>query len=727
MMATKKSSDIAEKLDKEITCGICHQHYNEPKVLPCCHYFCKGCINQLKLKSGTDNPFSCPKCSQETTLPQGDADHLKTAFFINRMKEMHFKMERVHGKVKAKCEQCSGGKAEAFCRQCAEFICTECVIMHKKLKIYSGHNTITLDELKEGGAGGIVVREPPLKMCTKHDESMKIYCFTCSCLICRDCTIKDHSGHNHEFMKSAAPEMKKKLVQQLDPLKKVEVSLSHAVEEIQNTKSKIEAQGDSVANKIKNSFAEYRKIVEKREQELLKEAATKVTQKLENLSGQEKSLSTERAVVQSVIDYTEQCVEHSTDDEIMCMHDDIQSRIDREIKEHNEEGTNLEPMEEVDVGVEVSCADDLQKLFQNKTRLTFDCPIKFKLIEKKAAKVNQESEFSLRTNLSTKGKYAVECQLKSLSKGSIVKCKVDLIKGNEYRICFTPSVHGHHELPVIANGQEVAGSPFPVFVSIDPTQLSSPVRVITGVKSPMYVAVNSVGEMIVSKDDSKDVVILSEEGKKKRSVKESNRDIDIKDPTGVAVDDADNIYIADSGNNKIIKLDKDIKMLNEIYIKQDSSLSSVSLVGDEVRVCDKKNKCILVYTKKLEYVRQSQDLVQCSDIHDISSDEQGNLYICERGNSRIHVLGNDGEYLRKFGSVGSYPSGICVTNQYVYVACYGSNNIYVFNAGAGGGQVRSFGTIGSGGSTSSKPKGMCMDKDGFLYVCDYDNNRVQVF
>ncbi len=40
-------------------------------------------------------------------------------------------------------------------------------------------------------------------------------------------------------------------IQHLDPLKKVDVSLSHAVEEIQTTKSEIEAQGDSVANEIK--------------------------------------------------------------------------------------------------------------------------------------------------------------------------------------------------------------------------------------------------------------------------------------------------------------------------------------------------------------------------------------------------------------------------------------------------------------------------------------------
>ncbi len=82
----------------------------------------------------------------------------------------------------------------------------------------------------EGGASTLQLR-------TKHEEPMKIYCFTCCCFIYQDCTIdKDHSGHNHVFIKSAAPETKKKLVQHLDTLKKVEMSLSHAVKEVQSTK-----------------------------------------------------------------------------------------------------------------------------------------------------------------------------------------------------------------------------------------------------------------------------------------------------------------------------------------------------------------------------------------------------------------------------------------------------------------------------------------------------------
>ena len=56
-------------------------------------------------------------------------------------------------------------------------------------------------------------------------------------------------------------------------------------------------------------------------------------------------------------DYTEQCVRHCTDNEVMSTHAEIRRRIEREIDEHSKSGRSFEPMEEVDIGVEVRCAE----------------------------------------------------------------------------------------------------------------------------------------------------------------------------------------------------------------------------------------------------------------------------------------------------------------------------------------------------------------------------------
>ena len=92
-----------EELEHEVTCPICLNHFQEPKVLPCLHYYCKGCIEVMAKKGGGPNqPFPCPECRTSTQLPQGDPDKLPTAFFVNRMKQVHAKLEKVEGKVDAK-------------------------------------------------------------------------------------------------------------------------------------------------------------------------------------------------------------------------------------------------------------------------------------------------------------------------------------------------------------------------------------------------------------------------------------------------------------------------------------------------------------------------------------------------------------------------------------------------------------------------------------------------
>ena len=89
----------------------------------------------------------------------------------------------------------------------------------------------------------------------------------------------------------------------------------------------------------------------------------------EHLSAQGKGLSIACAAVESVINYTEHCVEHSVDDEIVHMHAEIQNRINRAIEEQRKDKKDLEPVEEVDLGVEVNCAEELKRLCHTKAKL----------------------------------------------------------------------------------------------------------------------------------------------------------------------------------------------------------------------------------------------------------------------------------------------------------------------------------------------------------------------
>ena len=726
-----------EQLEKEIICAVCQEHYTEPKILPCLHYYCKKCVHALVLRTGSKQSFSCPECREKTILPEGGVDQLKTAFFVNRFKSNFSVLQRVHGKVEVMCEECteSGDKAEAFCRQCAVFVCRECARQHKRMKSFSSHEVVSLKDLKQGRAREIATKEPPTKKCDVHEEPLIIFCSDCNSLICRDCTVKIHKEHEFEFSKVAAPDTKKKLLDHLSPLRSAVISLSSAVGDIQNIKQEVEAQGKSVADTIHTSFAELQLVLQQHKQQLLHEVASRVKEKIHKISAQEKKLTLANAQVQSVIDYTERFVSECSANEVMNMQTEIRRRIEREVEEYSKSEKSLEPAEEADMGVEVGCVEDLQRLCQTKaniTRLAVDpakCIVRGE--GRETAEVGKIAEITLTTKLTnndtTRLSVAVVSELKCLRDGSVVKCTVDQSGPGEYNIEYTPTVRGRHELTVSVDGLQVEGSPFSMSVSISPTQLGKPVKVWTGISYPHGVTVNSEGEVIVC-ECLGDIIKLDNEGKKHVMVKHSTTTLTYL--SGVATDKEDNIYCTDWHNNKVLRCDKNGRNVRVYKVQQVKGPGhcGVAVVGDEVMLCKYHSEgTIMIYNRELEYVRriEHEDMGQ---FFNLSSDSHGNLYVTDSGKSMIRVFSNDGVLLRSFGRDDNRlntPCGVCVSCQYVYVSSFGSHNVSVFTTA--GLYVTSFGQKGREEGEFDCPRGICIDQHAIVCVCDCLNDKVQCF
>ena len=735
-----------EDLERDILCAICQEHYTEPKVLPCLHYYCKKCILKLALRTASNQPFSCPECRKETILPEGGVEELKTAFFVHRMEAMYSTVERVHGKVEVKCEGCtSGSNAISFCRQCTAFICSACVESHQRMKIFEGHDIVSMLDLKVGKAKpAINIKETatPVK-CDVHKELLKLYCFDCNCLICRDCTVKDHKDHNFEFSTVSAPQTKEKIMNMLEPLRMVAESLSLAVEEVQITKQEVEAQGISVASTVNSSFDELFEMMKKCKQEMLDKAEKIVQIKMDKLSVQENNLSLAGSEIISVVDSTERFMSHCSDNEVMSMHADIRSQINCVIEEHDKSDQNMKPVEEADMGVEVRCAEALQQLRLNKiTRLVLDpaqCTLSGEGV--KTAEVHQTAEVTLTTKL-TNNKISrcsaeVLGQLKSLYDGSVVKCDVDQSGPGKYRIQYTPTVRGRHELTVSVNGQQIAGSPFPVFVSIPPTHLGKPVQVWNGLKDVNGIALNSLGQVIVLKKDDHILAIYN----KQIIFKSFNRDYlqlqKYRYVGGLAVDDEDNIYVTayTLGACSFLKVSKDGCIIKIVEVCDNSCYLGVALLGEEVMICDsKRDGTIVVYDRDLNYLRKITE-ENMGNVRDISADFHGNLYITDRKKGCIHVVDHHGDLLRSFGcdnngvNILTRPLGLHVAGQFVYVCNNGrdndNHNVSVFTTE--GEYVTTFGHKGTGEGEFNVPIALSVDSDGFVYVCDRHNNRIQIF
>ena len=131
-----------EELDEEIICPVCQEHFRDPKILPCLHYYCKECIRQLVLRAGANRrpPLRTPSAKGKQFCLKMTPINCPRRFLST---ELRTKMEKVQGKMEAVCELCSRAKAEAFCRQCTEFICSDCVKLHGVWKVFAGHKVVT--------------------------------------------------------------------------------------------------------------------------------------------------------------------------------------------------------------------------------------------------------------------------------------------------------------------------------------------------------------------------------------------------------------------------------------------------------------------------------------------------------------------------------------------------------------------------------------------------------
>jgi hypothetical protein len=717
-----------EELEQEVTCPVCQDHFQEPKILPCLHYYCKGCIEALAKRAGGPNqPFPCPECRTPTLLPQGDADQLQTAFFINRMKEVHAKLEKVEGKVEAKCEMCSGGVATAFCRQCAEFICNECMRSHQRMKVFAGHKVSTLQELKEGGAKTIIAaKSAPPPICKVHDEQAKIYCYDCKTLICRDCVVKIHRDHEHEFVKEAAPEIKKKLMEHLTPLCEVQAGIQGAVRNVEGAKAEINAMDESMTTSIKQSFQELRDIINKREKELLAETAATVEKKMTNLTVQQKKLEMSSGTIQSLVEFVERSVENATDEELMTIHTQMMTRISEETEKQQRANTELAPVEKVDKVVSIGLARDLKKQCQENASIE-SLPMNI-VVENHYANavhnVGQRSQLLVHlTSLDSRpiDSSSIRASIKSKVDGSCIEAGVICTEQGTYQIEFTPTVRGRHQLEVMMYDKPVLREPVQLFVKIPPTMLGKPVRSIHVEGKVSFVSSSLSEEILVAAGN--EIVVFDRSGKELYSITNEK----LMDPQGVAVSGS-SIFVVDRGSNCLLKFDKTVasELLKSVGGSgngkgQFHDPHGLTVVGDEVIVCDGGNNRLQVFTSDLVFVRQFGSRGtgdgQLLDPVGVIHDRNLQLYVSDFINQCVQVFTKQGKYLRSLVQEIAVPTGIATDGELVYIIQQsGLLHIYCLNSV----EVCSF-------PTTTHGVGVAVDQDGFIYVCDRDNNQVIIF
>jgi DNA-binding beta-propeller fold protein YncE len=167
--------------------------------------------------------------------------------------------------------------------------------------------------------------------------------------------------------------------------------------------------------------------------------------------------------------------------------------------------------------------------------------------------------------------------------------------------------------------------------------------------------------------------------------------------TGLALDDADNLFVSDSELRHVLVFDKQHRV--QASISQGMASQAGLAVDNENRflyVCDTDLDQVLVYDADPPY-NLLRTIGKRDGKHELTTpgdfsrptnaavDEDGNVYVSDTFNDRVEIFDADGNFIREFGKAGDGPGYF------------------------------------------TRPKGIAVDRDGHIWVADAMQDRVQVF
>uniref|UniRef100_A0A1X7U2B3 RING-type domain-containing protein n=2 Tax=Amphimedon queenslandica TaxID=400682 RepID=A0A1X7U2B3_AMPQE len=759
-MATKPSSSSSPgllKLEEQLTCPVCLDHYTNPKTLPCLHSFCEHCLEGLPLdKENKTCYLFCPTCRHCTELPEEGVGAFPVAFTLNNLKEIYSLMKKVADPQQVTCDNCTTANATGYCKDCSKFLCQKCMDVHKMWAPIAHHQLTSLDEVAASDVSSTsqllapAKQEAPL-ICPipSHDEPLKIYCETCDSVICRDCTVRTHKDHEYDLVSTSYTKHCLELEGSLNPVKGEIEALKKVLSALAEREGEIRERGKGVLEEIRKMVEEMMNVLRQSERKLTEQAKRVTDDKLKVLSEQMKSAEMNLSLLEDVKDYVEQSLKTGSPQQILRSKKQMMERMSEITAGINVE--ELHPKEKADFVLsknikslhhigDIVTSTALQQCRVKKVgcfeRLLEEMEISFSL------SIEAPDSSLLCVPLSS-----LKCSLVPVGKGdqpihtTVTTTSTDI---GVCRIQCNPSTSGTHTVKVQVYDVHLEDTS--LVIPINPYLNNiTPVGTITELTNPWGVAVTDDNRFIVTEYDGHCVTILDREGKKVKSLggEGGSGNVKFSYPRGVAITPDKFILVSD--NHRIQKISMDGYLIASVGKEGSGPLQfncpdgiAISPITEKVFIADWNNHRIRVLNPDLTFSHsfgsKGSANGQFQSPHDIAIDSKGLVYVTDSGNHRIQKFSPDGISVGQFGTKGSgpgqlySPNGITIDTAatgLVYVSEWGNNRISVFTSD--GVFVSKFGSKGSNFDRFNNPSELKFNKDGLLYICDYYNNQVVVY
>ncbi len=266
-MACSLTTDPINQLEENLQCTVCLEVLKDPRTLPCCHSFCKDCLEGVvktcRDKAPRGRPvreIPCPNCRATFTLdPDKHVADMPRNHFICNMVKATAVLDRGIG---VPCSHnCTQSYSVARCVICEKFLCRECLTIHNNYRGHNGHSVLTMEELSKPENRKKINDK---MYCNEHSGMiLKVYCETCDKLICRDCMdfkhlkqshscflVKDVANNYKELLASNNKAMEDALVKGNAFLERLRLETERLDQNSENIKSQIAQKNDLVMKTV---------------------------------------------------------------------------------------------------------------------------------------------------------------------------------------------------------------------------------------------------------------------------------------------------------------------------------------------------------------------------------------------------------------------------------------------------------------------------------------------
>ena len=720
MAAVDKS---LKKIEEQLTCSVCLEFYEDPKLLLCLHVFCKDCLEKLLSKTSIQHQgqpaLQCPSCRKPTPVPESGVSGLEPAFYINNLFE-------VRSSLVSKPREGPQNPTSS----------------HKPSHV----PTVSLG------------------LCPVHtNNELQLFCSNCQDIICFECTLEKHATHSYDLVGDLVKQHKAELSSALTTM---ENRLADAEKGMALVTSRFKGTfdlRDSVEEEIFQAFEEAEQILRVRKTALINKLYDLTQDNIKCLVAERDRKETVHAQILGTLEILRASLEAKSDVEMLKGRQHV-LEIVSEASKGIEKSSDLLAVG-TDADVQFTMPPDFLRSLKDMGDIRGpDSPHPKSCTASgeglKWAEVGKTSVVLLKVK-TDKGEpfqkpiKSLEGELIDPARGTTVKCTVKKKDTNVYKLSYEPTKRGKHQLHLKVSGAHIKGSPFPIAARIPIEQIRTPTLVIKDLQHPWGVTTTPKGDIVVTECNSHIVTIFNARGEKVRTFGSSagTGKLQFRQPCGVAVDDMGHIFVADTGNRRIQKFTEEGQFIACVGQKGKGPLEFIdpkdmvfNTFSNKLYIADSPRVQVLNSNLTFSAMIGTSARGQLNNSFGIACDSVGDIYVSDNKNMNIQKYSASGHYLKTFtpnpsGWLGGIWPGVGAKNPppaltvpvtiavdsrgLMYVSDENTEKICVLSPE--GETLVSFGSAGSAVGQFRKPRVISVDECGVVYVCDRNNGRVQVF